>query len=158
MRKEIHSDYAVILNVDDGTFTELAFLEPYALLKASPDLSVISQERYIRGGYLHDFYTRGGDLLLSTRPEGGGHVQCISSNNEYAVFHREASFDLKSFRVIEIATGKVTHGQTGDSRDSGGFDPDGPPSALSVRYLGDWFQGVGERQFWTAFKNTQETN
>lgn len=151
MRKEIYSDYAIILNVADGTFTELTFLESYEKLNASPDLSVISQGLQTEYGILNNFYTRGGDLLLSTRSESGGYVQCISSNNKYAVFLHEGSYDVNTFSVIEIATGKITHGQTED------FDPSNPPDITPERYLGDWFQTVGENQFWTAFKNTQET-
>lgn len=150
MIKEIYSDYAIILNVYDGTFTELTFLEPYVKLKASPDLSVIAQELYTGDGLSTNFYTRDGGLLLSAMSEGEEYLQCISSNNKYAVFLLEGSFDSSSFTVMEIATGEITYGQTED------FDPSNPPDITSERYLGDWFPTVGENQFWTSFKNTEE--
>lgn len=151
MTKEISSYYAIILNVDDGTFTELTSLNPYEVMAASPDLSVILEGSYTWDGLLYNFYTRGGDLLLSTKPEGEARFQSISSNNKYAVFIHEGSFDFATFSVIEIATGKITYAQAEAP------DPSSPPSMASERYLGDWFPTVGENQFWTAFKNTQET-
>ena len=149
MSQDIYSNYAIILNVADGTFTELPFLVPYEPLKASPDLGVIAQEVYTGGGILHNFYTRGGALLLNTRSKSGGPVQCISSDNKYAVFPHEGGYDVRTFSVMEIATGKITHGLTED------FDPysyEKPPE----RYLGEWFPEAGENQFWTSFRNTQE--
>lgn len=152
MTKDIYSNYAIILNVAAGTFTELTFLKPYESLKASPDLSVIAQEVYTEDGLLNNFYTRGGALLLSTRSKSGGPVQCISSDNEYAVFSHEGGYEVHAFSVVEIASGKITHGLTEF------FEPDDdhhiPPPP--ERYLGEWFPEAGENQFWTAFRNTRE--
>ncbi len=153
----IYSDYPIIVDSLDRSFTELSFLPADASLEASPDLSILYSVSidYDTWDESISIYTRQGGLVSTYPVHNTGRFVCISSNNDYIVYTVSASFDLNYFFLVDVTTGIVFDRFTDEyTRDPYG-EPDWPPT--SHTYLGEWFPKVGENQFWTAFKNTQET-